>query len=307
MSGVITGFAIIAVVIGVGYVTRRTGLLGPQVGPALNRVAFYIAVPALLFMVLGRADIRLLFSSFLLVNLLSAVLAAVLYVVASRIWFQQKLPETVIGASASSYVNSNNIGLPVAVYVLGDPQWVAPTLLLQLLLLSPVILGTLDISTSGRVSRRQLLTQPIRNPLIIASLLGVVVAATGITLPEVVTAPLDILGGAAIPLVLMAFGMSLHGGRPLRPGPERVPTIVASVLKSLVMPVLAWALAALVFKLDPVTVRAVTVTAALPTAQNIYNFAAHYERGAVQARDAGLITTVAAVPVLILISLLLPM
>ena len=45
--------------------------------------------------------------------------------------------------------------------------------------------------------------------------------------------------------------------------------------------------------------------ASLPTAQNIYNYAARYQTGVVLARDTVLVTTIAAVPVLLLASILL--
>ena len=54
-----------------------------------------------------------------------------------------------IGALASSYVNAGNLGLPVAAYVLGDAAFVAPTLLLQLLVLQPTALAALDADVRG--------------------------------------------------------------------------------------------------------------------------------------------------------------
>ena len=48
----------------------------------------------------------------------------------------------------------------------------------------------------------------------------------------------------------------------------------------------------------------VTVSA-LPTAQNIFNFASRYDRGVVVARDTVLITTIAAIPALVIIAALL--
>ncbi|KZX20981.1 AEC family transporter [Rathayibacter tanaceti] len=81
--------------------------------------------------------------------------------------------------------------------------------------------------------------------------------------------------------------------------------IVASVLKSLVMPAVALLLGLFVFRLDSEHLFVVTVTAALPTAQNIFTFASRYDRGIAVARDTSLVTTVAAVPVLIVVSLLL--
>ncbi|MCM6763177.1 AEC family transporter [Rathayibacter sp. ZW T2_19] len=305
MEGVLTGFAIIGVIIAVGYLIARFGLVPPEGRAILSRLAFFVTTPALLFTVLSRADVTVLFSSFLLVSLCTVLLVAAVYVLASRLFFRRPLPETVIGTASSSYVNANNIGLPVAIYVLGDPQWVAPTLLLQLLLLAPTILTVLDISTSGRTSVGAILTQPLRNPVIIASGLGLLVAVTGVDVPAPALEPFSIIGNASIPLVLMAFGMSLRGQRPLEAGPARIEVVVASTLKSLVMPAVAWSLGRFAFQLDAEHLFAVTVTAALPTAQNIFNFASRYDRGVAVARDTALVSTVAAVPVLIAVSLLL--
>jgi predicted permease len=302
---VLTGFAIIGTVIAVGYLIARFGLVPPEGRAVLTRIAFFVTTPALLFTVLARADVTVLFSSFLLVSLITVAIVAVLYLLASRLFFRRPVPETVIGTAASSYVNANNIGLPVAIYVLGDPQWVAPTLLLQLLLLAPTILTVLDVSTSGRASVTGILTQPLRNPMIIASALGLVVSVTGVQLPAPLLEPFSIIGNASIPLVLMAFGMSLRGQRPLEPGPGRIEVAVASLLKTLVMPATAYLLGRFAFALDAEHLFAVTVTAALPTAQNIFNFASRYDRGVAVARDTALVTTVTAVPVLIAVSLLL--
>lgn len=222
----LTGFAIIGTVIAVGYLIARFGLVPPEGRAVLTRIAFFVTTPALLFTVLARADVTVLFSSFLLVSLITVAIVAVLYLVASRLFFRRPVPETVIGTAASSYVNANNIGLPVAIYVLGDPQWVAPTLLLQLLLLAPTILTVLDVSTSGRASVTGILTQPLRNPMIIASALGLVVSVTGVQLPAPLLEPFSIIGNASIPLVLMAFGMCCAGsGRWSRgPGGSRSPS-----------------------------------------------------------------------------------
>ncbi|NQX25762.1 AEC family transporter [Microbacteriaceae bacterium VKM Ac-2854] len=305
MTGVLTGFSIIGVVIAVGYLIARIGLVGLEGRTVLSRIAFFVTTPALMFTVLAQADITLLFSTFLLTSLATVLVVAALYVLASRLFFRRPVAETTVGAAASSYVNANNIGLPVAIYVLGDPQWVAPTLLLQLLVLAPLTLSVLDVSTSGSVSVRSILTQPLRNPMIIASALGVVIALLGIQLPAPVLQPFQIIGNASIPLVLMSFGMSLRGQRPLQAGSGRADVLTASMLKSVAMPAVAYVLGRFVFGLDDEHVFAVTVTAALPTAQNIYNFAARYDRGVAVARDTALVTTITAVPVLIAVALLL--
>ncbi|WEO77091.1 AEC family transporter [Cryobacterium sp. SO2] len=305
MGGVLVGFSIIGFVILVGYIVERTGVAGESAGRVLNRIAFFVATPALLFTVLAHADVRVLFSAFLATVLCAVVIGMLLYLLLARLFFRAPVAETVLGATSATYVNANNIGLPVAIYVLGSAQYVAPVLLLQLLVLAPITLTILDASTRGRVSVRGILTQPLRNPMIIASVLGVIVAAIGIPVPDAVIAPLEIIGGAAIPLVLMSFGMSLHGQRLLQAGTGRKQVAVAALIKVVLMPVLAYLIGRFVFGLAGTELFAVVTVSALPTAQNIFNFASRYGRGEVVTRDTVLVTTIAAIPALVIVAALL--
>jgi malonate transporter len=303
VAGVLIGFGIISFVIVVGYLAGRLGVGGEGAPFALNRVAFFVTNPALLFTVLARADLAEVFSSSVVVAAAAAIVTAGLFVLASRLFFRRSAAETVIGALGAGYVNANNIGLPVAVYVLGGATFVAPVLMLQLIVFAPIALIVLDIATSGRASVRGILLQPVRNPMILASLLGLVVALSGWKIPDALLQPFQLLGGAAVPVVLLAYGMSLRGARPLRAAAERTPVLVAALGKSVVMPVVAWLVAGLL-GLHGHDLFAAVALAALPTAQNVYNFASRYQRGEVLARDTVLVTTVAAVPALLIIAAL---
>ncbi|KFF59586.1 membrane protein [Cryobacterium sp. MLB-32] len=305
MGGVLVGFGIIGFVILVGYLVERFRIAGSGAGIVLNRLAFFVATPALLFTVLSHADVGLLFSAFLLTVLSAIVVGVVLYLVVARLFFHLPVAETTLGLGSATYVNANNIGLPVAIYVLGSATYVAPVLLLQLLLIAPIILAVLDVSTSGRASVRSILTQPLRNPMIIASVAGIAVAILGIELPVPVVAPLELIGGAAIPMVLMSFGMSLHGQHLLKRGTGRKQVIVASVIKVVVMPVIAYLLGRVVFGLEDTELFAVVAVSALPTAQNIFNFSARYNRAVIVTRDTVLLTTVASIPALLVIAAVL--
>ena len=75
MLAVLEGFGVIAVVIAVGAIVGRTGVLGDNARTVLNRVAFHIGVPALLLMNLSKASIGQIFS---LPVLLSAMVALIM-------------------------------------------------------------------------------------------------------------------------------------------------------------------------------------------------------------------------------------
>ena len=57
-----------------------------------------------------------------------------------------------IGALSAGQVNSNNIGIPLSLYLLGSAAYPAPVILLQLLVFTPITMAILDAVTSGRSS-----------------------------------------------------------------------------------------------------------------------------------------------------------
>lgn len=305
MAGVLIGFAIIGAVIAVGYLVGRLGILGPHAEFVLGRFAFFVLSPALLFTVLAEADARQLFSALLPVSAIASLSCMAVFALTALVIWRRRVPETVIGSLASGYANANNIGLPIAAYVLGDPAFAAPIILLQLVILTPIALTILDVTTSGTLSVGRVLSQPIRNPLIIGSALGLVLSVTGVELPEAVMEPFHLIGAAAVPTVLLLFGMSLHGRRILEPGSGRRDILLAVSLKIVAMPTIAWAVGAFVLGLTGLPLFAVVVLAALPTAQNVFNYAVRFERAVPVARDAVLITTVLSVPALVVIAALL--
>lgn len=304
MLGVAQGFALILGIIGAGYLAARLRVVVGEQRLVLNRVAFYVATPALLFAVLHGSDTSVILSPVIVVTTVSALLAAALYLVVSRIWFRQDRASTTLGATCAGYVNSNNLGLPVAVYILGDAAYVAPLLLVQLVLFAPAILAILESTRGNQRGAMIALGRAASNPIIFASIAGFLVALFAVPIPELVIAPIAMLGDAAIPMVLLSFGISLHGQRALKRGTGLRSVFTASAIKLLAMPLVAWGLA-VTLGLSPHEVFVATVIAALPTAQNVYNYAATYQRAEIPVRDTVFLTTFASLPVIAVIALLL--
>ncbi|YCH07058.1 AEC family transporter [Arthrobacter sp. alpha11c] len=305
MGGVVSGILIVASVIAVGYFATRYKVLAPDVQGALTRTAFYITNPALLFTVVGESDIRAALGVDAPLALLSAAVIGLLYCLLSFVFFRRPVAETAVGAMASSYANANNIGIPVSLYAVGTAQHVAPVLLVQLLIMAPFYLSVLGVAGGSKISWKRMLLQPFSNPMIIASGLGAVMALTGWDAPELVQKPIDMLAGAAVPMVLLAFGMSLAGKAPLQKGDGRVETVVATTLKVAGMPVVVWVLGRFVFGLEGQHLLASVILAALPTAQNVFLFASPYGRGMTMARDVILCTTVLCIVALVVVAWLL--
>jgi malonate transporter len=312
VQGVLAGFATIGIIIGLGFLLAQLKILDATAQGVLTRIAFYVASPALMITVLGGTDVDRLLSANLIASLGSVAVAATIAVLLARLVWKREAGDTVIAAFCSAYVNAGNLGLPIAAYALNDAALIAPMLLAQLLLLQPAGLAVLDEIThvpSDEVSWRRLLltrlTRPFRNPLAVGSLIGLVLALTGITLPVAINAPLTLVGGIAVPSMLLAYGISLRLGP--RPGAGEPPIQIATLvwLKLVLQPIAAYLIGAYLVGLAGHDLLAVTVIAALPTAQNVFTIAMRYDRGVIMSRDTIFVATPLSVPVILIITWLL--
>ena len=301
MVAVLQGFWLIAVVIAVGWAIAHTGLFGREGQQFLAKLTFWVGSPALLFLVVADADVEVLFSGFLVATLAGVVVTATAYLLFARLVLHRPMTHALMGGMSVSYVNSNNLGVPIAIYVIGDASWAAPILLLQLLVLQPLWLAALDATGPGRVSTRRLVLSPFTNPLTIGSLLGLFVALSGVQLPALVRDPVELIGGLAIPGMLLAFGISLRLS-PVPRGRNNLAELGAMVLLKLaVMPAVTWLVAGPLLGLSSQEVLGAVVMASLPTAQNVFILAVAYRRGETIARDAVFATTGLAMPAMLLL------
>jgi malonate transporter and related proteins len=296
----LSGFVVIGVIVLAGWIAGRWGRLPAETEAVAGRLAYTVLSPCLLFTSAAASDPGALFTEPLLVSAAAALLCFGLHTFTTR---GRDPGPRIVGSLAAGYVNAAFIGIPVAAYVLHDTALVVPIIMLQLLVFMPITVTLLELATTGHTSWRASLTVPLRGPLTVAVVLGIVVSVTEVRLPAVLTDPIAAMGNSAAPVVLVAFGLSLSGRRLLEPGPDRLPVVAAAVLKTVVMPALAL-LMALAWRLSPAETYAVTVLAALPAAQNVFLYAQAFNTGVVLARDAVFLSTLASAPALVTIAIL---
>ncbi|GAA3443180.1 membrane protein [Planomonospora venezuelensis] len=288
-----------------GYLAGVGGALRPQDELVLSRLAFRVATPALLFTTVAAADLGSIFSPVLVTNLAGVLSVQAVFLAAAFLLRRGKRAELVIGTLCASYVNAGNLGVPVSVHVLGDGALIAPVLLSQLLVMTPVAFLLLDRDASGGASVREALGRPLRNPLTVATLLGLGVALTGAGVPDMLMRPIELVGAAAVPVALIAYGLSLSGARRAEGDGHARDVALAVALKCFVQPGVAYLVGRFALGLDGGLLFAATLLAALPTAQNIYVYAVHYGTAKPLARHAVLVSTLVSIPVMIAISGLL--
>ncbi|AVM63216.1 hypothetical protein HMPREF3086_05580 [Dietzia sp. HMSC21D01] len=311
MAGVLNGFAVIVALVALGWLLARTLVLGTDARLVLNRLVFFVATPALLFDSLSRTTLDQVFTGVFVVSAVSAIIIAALYMVIARLWLRRPASDLVVGALSAGYVNSANLGIPIALYVLGDLGFVMPLLLFQVVVLQPIAIAVLERAAraegaeSGGGALGALL-QSVRSPIVLAALAGVVVAALPWTPSDSLLEPVHLVGQISVPGALLVFGMSLYGVKVLEAGASpRREIFLASGLKLIAHPVLAYAIGVWVLGMRDHELLTVVVAAALPTAQNVLVVATRYGHGTLLARDSAVLTTLGALPILLLVSALL--
>ncbi|MFI9271120.1 AEC family transporter [Kitasatospora sp. NPDC052896] len=303
MHSLFSGFVPIWVLTAAGYLVGRAGLLGEQAEAVLGRFVFHVAMPASLFAMLERSPLGAFGNSSMIAFAAGTALTSLLGALAARRLFGRGPADQAIAAMAAGYVNSANLGIPVAVQVLGDASFIVPVLLFQVLLVSPAVLAVLDSATAtsgggARTALRRMVLLPVRNPIIMAAALGCLASATGFRLPGELDHSCQVLGGAAVPTALVTLGLSLHGRRPATGTNGRAEVGLQVVLKTLVQPLVAYAVGALLLGLPPHQLLAVVICSALPTAQNVYIYAQQYRLDTALARDSVLISTLVSMATL---------
>nr|WP_245192330.1 AEC family transporter [Arthrobacter pigmenti] len=283
----------------------------------LTPVIFYITNPALMFVLLAETELGEVLSVYTPIALIVAAAASGLYALASRFLLKRGAAQTASGAMASCYVNAGNIGIPIALYAVGTSTPVVSVLLAQLLVIAPVFLSVFawcGRSTTTTAAARSGASAPtlgrtvlrsVANPVTIGAAVGALFSVTSLTLPEVLWTPIEMLGQASIPLLLVVFGMSLRGQKPLAQRSLRADVVLGTVVKLAVMPVIAWLVAYYLFGVEGTALLGVVAMAALPTAQNVFLFSSQFGLKVTLVRDIILVSSLLALPAVLLVALLL--
>jgi malate permease and related proteins len=167
-----------------------------MVGPLLSNVGY----PALVISRLSNESIK--FSDFLN-TLLAALCVMVSFALISFVFL--KLVRLPVRAYLTPMMFSNvgNIGIPIAMLAFG-PQGVDGALAFVIV----TLLGTFSVGIwlpRGRVTFKSILG----SPLIYSFAIAMILMGTGRSLPRPIKAAVDILGGLAIPLMLLTLGHML--------------------------------------------------------------------------------------------------
>jgi hypothetical protein len=169
--------------------------------PTLANLALMVTSPALMFSVLGGAEVDLeswgvLVGGTLWIAMGTAALAA-LY-----LWFAGSGQRGLL--LPAIFWNAGNLPLPLARLAWGDAGLEAAAVIFVTVAILNSTVGLWIAKGEGGLS------EIARMPLAYGSIGGLALAISGQTLPRVIMEPIEMLGAMAIPLLLLSLGMHLR-------------------------------------------------------------------------------------------------
>lgn len=239
------------IVIGLGTLLRRIGLIDAEFLHNTNRLVYYLALPLLLFYKIGTADFSANFNGRLVAASILAV--AAVFLVSYLFAVTRRYPPDVRGVFSQGAFRGNiaYVGLAIALNAYGETGLTRAGILMGFLVpflnfFAIVALLLPHRNRSGQAGSMFWLRQLLLNPLILASFAGILWSFLALPLPLVAERSLKIATGMTLPLALIAIG----GGFSLQKlRGDLGPTILASAGKLVILPLLAMALLSL-FNVD---------------------------------------------------------
>ncbi|MBQ3482026.1 MAG: AEC family transporter [Oscillospiraceae bacterium] len=231
--------------VGAGFVSRTAGIISREEVPQVNKLAYRVFLPCMLFYSIYQSDLNSVFrmDAILFAALGFFFVAFVSVLSCDRLVKQQEHK----GVIAQSLYRSNFLilGLPIAAALLPDNELGLVTILMALMgpLFNVTSVVVLERYSSVKTDKKEMLLAVLKNPLIVGTILGLLTQLVRLRLPALLEGVLLSLGSVASPLQLFLLGAFFRFE-----GLKRYlkPLIVVTILKLCVIPGLLLGTAALI-------------------------------------------------------------
>jgi malonate transporter len=282
--------------IGLGYVSGRTGFFSDEATAYLTKFVFYFALSAMLFRFSANLSIGVILDWTFVAAYTAGTMAVYLLVTAVALIRGVSVQEAAVEAQCGAIGNTGFLGLPMLSILMG-PAAVAPIMLglsVDLIVFGSLIVILVTGAQDGRMSVRlvgSVVIGLLKNPMIVSIALGLIVSSLALPVPGPINTFLEILGAAATPGALFAIGASLASK-----SAERLEVALWLSFAKLVLHPAAVALCVLVlFPVERFAAGVIIASAAMPVAGNVFILAQHYRVAPQRVSASILISTAISV------------
>lgn len=272
-----------------GYIFAKRNTFTQEATKLINNFVLFVALPALLFLAVAKAEPQALLQWEFVLATLSGILCAYLLGLFIAKALTIRSPDSSIIAMGACYGTTGYMGIPIAIAVLGE-QAAVPAAIATILHNIPAIMAV--IITYGVFSEENVkennttklvftaFKTTLMNPLTLAVLAGAVFSLFRIPLPQVLADFAKFLGAAAGPTALFALGLGLAGLKANRQSFKSLGVISPIIIvKIIIQPLLTLLCALYLFNMDSQDIYFIVaiVMAAQPIGAGVFVFANQYD------------------------------
>lgn len=208
-------FAVFGIML-LGTLVQKLKLLPVETDQVLNQYVYYIAFPAIMLIALAQQPINEILQWGFIAGYSAAMLITYLICLGiSLIANPKEHAIATIRALNATFGNTAFIGIPLLMTIFPQQQnalVAAAIASLLSVLMFAVALVSLELATNTQRQHHALVIMAMavgKNPIVIGSLIGVAISASGIQLPSGLALMIQQIGNTSSPCALFAIGMVL--------------------------------------------------------------------------------------------------
>lgn len=226
-----------------GLYAKQRGFMPPELLGPINRLVFYLAIPAMIFRSISKASLKSEFHLDVLALTLFAVISVYFLIWSGSVLAGLARNKRGTFIQSGSHGNLGYIGLAVAFYYLGEGGLVKASLVAGFMMILQNVISVIALQVNSPQSIKDhkfshLTIKIIANPVILSALGGIVFSASGVSMPIIIDRSLQMISQMALPLALLIIGASLSFGLIYS---QTVLVVISGIIKLFLLPAIGWA------------------------------------------------------------------
>ncbi|PFG03347.1 AEC family transporter [Bacillus sp. es.034] len=278
----------VLLIFGFGYSIQKWKKLNIT---SVSTVALYVLIPCLVFNTIYKAELdhtyvqMIIFSSILLASL----------VIINKIYARLKKHPTSVENGlilSTAFMNSGNYGAPIILFAFGEKAF---ALAVTFMVLQQIIMNFFGVYYAARgkdgikVAIKSVFEMPPTYALIGALILNL----SNVSVSGNLLSVIEIVGNAAIPLVMIILGMQLAN---LKLGNFQWAEISYGIMTRMILsPIIAYIITITLMDLDPLLRNVLIVASAMPSAATTVLYALQYKTEPELVSSITLVSTLVSV------------
>ncbi len=261
------------VLIGVGFLCGKKGILTDHSSKHITDIVLYIVTPCVMVSAFQRNFSMELAGNIIIGVIFSAVIIAISILIAKITFHDKNKVDNSVYKFATIFSNCGFMSLPLQKAILGDDGWFYGSIFIAVF---NIFLWTYGLVMMSGDKKQLSLKKLALNPGIVGVVIALILFVSGIELPYIVAKPIEYLSDLNTPLPMLVVGFYLSQAN-LKKAFTGAKIYLTLAVRLIIIPLIAVA-AMTVLKIDSAITVSFTIACAAPTAATTTMFSAKFNR-----------------------------